>query len=154
MSLRERARRLENRFYSWIRHPSAAHADDLPAGPPTLAGFEQARYCLFVSYRRSGQPVATPVQFALDGDRLLFESDADSLKLKRVSRNQRVRVVPCNARGRPLGLPVEGAARILDVEQQDDAERALNDKYGLVRRAIALVRPAPAAGLAYVEVRA
>jgi PPOX class probable F420-dependent enzyme len=152
MSLAERSRRLENRLYAGIRHRRAAEAARAAPADATLAGLDGHRHCLVVTYRRDGRPVATPVWFALDGDRLVFESDADSGKVKRLRRDPRVRVAPCTLRGNPLGPPVEARARILDAAETERAERALDGKYGRLRRVVAGMRPAPAAGLAYVEV--
>ena len=154
MSVRERLHRLENRFYVAIRHSSAAEVADAPLGSAGLDALHDHEYCLVVSYRRNGQPIATPVWFAIDGDRLVFESDADSLKLKRIGRNPQVRVAPCSSRGRPLAPPAKATARVLDADQEAAAERALADKYGWSRRLTSLIRPTPPAGLTYVEVTA
>ena len=154
MSLRERLHRLENRFYVAIRDPSAGDVADAPLGPAGLDALHDHEYCLVVSYRRSGQPIATPVWFAIDGDRLVFESDADSLKLKRIGRNPKVRVAPCSSRGRPLAPPAEATARILDDDEEPAAERALAEKYGWSRTLTSRIRPTSPAGFAYVEVTA
>jgi uncharacterized protein len=145
-------RRLENRLYAAIRHPRAG---DAASAPPAAGGLDSVgghRHCLVVTYRRSGEPVATPVWFALDGHRLVFESDADSAKVKRMRRDARVRVAPCTMRGDPLGPPVEARARILAAEEAPAAERALDGKYGRLRRLLSGMRPDPPEGLAYVEV--
>jgi len=153
MSLAERMRQLENRVYAALRHPSAVEAGRVPAGNLALAeAFGGASYCLVVSYRRDGTPIATPVWFALDGKRLVFESDADSLKVRRIRRDGCVRVAPCNSRGRPLAAPVEGAARILEPGEEAGAELALSAKYGRTRGAVMRARPSPEAGRSYVEV--
>ena len=47
---------LPNRFYRWIRHPSA---HSLAGAEQTTRGFEHLRrhkYCLLVTYKRSGYP--------------------------------------------------------------------------------------------------
>jgi PPOX class probable F420-dependent enzyme len=126
---------LPNRFYDWIRHPSAR----LLAGEDrTISGFEHLRghkYCLLVTYRRSGEPVPTPVWFGLRDGKLYVRSEANVAKAKRVRNDPRVRVAPCTARGKPLGPPAEGWARIL--EQQSEralAEAALRANYGLGRK--------------------
>jgi PPOX class probable F420-dependent enzyme len=147
-------RALENRFYALIRDGRAAAAAD--AEPATDGGLEPLRdreYCLLVTYRRDGTPVPTPVWFALDGERLVFESDSDAGKVKRLRRDGRVRVAPCTSRGRPLSAPVEAIARILDPDEARAAERALAERYGRTRRIAQRLRPA-APGHTYVEVRA
>jgi putative flavoprotein involved in K+ transport len=148
----ERARRVENRAYRALRHPRAGAAAAALPGPATLERLAASRHCLLISYRRTGEPVPTPVWFALDGDRLVFESDADAAKVRRLRRQPRVRVAPCSSRGRPLGAPVEAVARVLGPPEADAAERALDGRYGATRRLLTRLRPAPAAGVAYVEV--
>lgn len=124
-----------NRFYDWIRHPSARL---LATEQPTVSGFDHLRghkYCLLVTYRRSGEPVPTPVWFGLRDGKLYVRSEANVAKAKRIRNDPRARVAPCTARGKPLGPPAEGRARVL--EQQHDralAEAALRANYGLGRR--------------------
>jgi hypothetical protein len=51
-----------NRFYHWIRHPSA---HSLASYERTVRGFEHLqgyKYCLLVTYKRSGEGVPTPVR--------------------------------------------------------------------------------------------
>src|SRR2546425_5104127 len=96
-------------------------------------GFELLRgrkSCLVTTFRRSGEPVPTPVWFGLADDRLYFHSEATVGKVRRIRANSRVRVAPSDARGKPLGPPTEGIARVLPREE----ERAIAANYGLGRR--------------------
>ena len=147
-------RRLENRFYAAVRHPQAGSVVDAEPGNAGVESLGDHDYCVLVSYRRDGRPVATPLWFALNSDRAVFEADADTAKVKRMRRNPHVRVAPATFRGRPLGPPVEATARILPPAEHADAEHALAQKYGLTRRLIQRLRPMPDAGPAYVELRA
>jgi uncharacterized protein len=75
------------------------------------------------------------VWFGLGADRLYVRSEADVAKVKRIRNDPRVRVAPCTVRGRPLGPPAEGLARVLnDPAEEQDAEAALQANYGLGRR--------------------
>src|SRR5271167_1677011 len=68
---------LPNRFYHWIRHPSARSLAD---EEQTVSGFEHLRahkYCLLVTYKRSGDAVPTPVWFGLGDGKLYVRSEAD-----------------------------------------------------------------------------
>jgi uncharacterized protein len=127
---------LPNRFDRRIRHPSAL---SLAREGRAVSGFEHLRghkYCLLVTYRRSGEAVPTPVWFGLGADRLYVRTEADVAKVERVRNDPRVRVAPCTVRGRPLGPPAEGLARVLDDPAEElDAEAALQANYGLGRRA-------------------
>jgi uncharacterized protein len=126
---------LPNRFYHRIRHPAAL---SLAREERTVSGFEHLRghkYCLLVTYRRSGEAVPTPVWFGLGAGRLYVRSEADVAKVRRVRNDPRVRVVPCTVRGKPLGPPAEGRARVLeDPAEERQAESALRANYGLGRK--------------------
>lgn len=124
-----------SRFYDSVRHPSAA---TLATERATVSDFEHLRghkYCLLVTYKRDGEPVATPVWFGLAGGRVYVRSESDGAKVKRIRNDPRARVGPCTARGKPLGPPAEGRARVLD-DRADirSAEAALEANYGLGRK--------------------
>jgi uncharacterized protein len=91
---------------------------------------------LIVSFRRDGSPVPTPVWFASAGDALYARSEADAGKIKRIRRDHRVLVAPCDGRGRPLGPPHEGEARVLASDEMLAAETLLAARYGMARRVL------------------
>jgi uncharacterized protein len=93
------------------------------------------KYCILVTYKRDGEAVPTPVWFGLAGGKVHVRSDADTAKVKRIRNDPRARVGPCTARGKPLGGPAEGRARVLDeLSNIEAAEAALKANYGLGRR--------------------
>jgi PPOX class probable F420-dependent enzyme len=150
MSLRD----WENRFYALIRHRDAASVAEAEPSDAALESVAATGYCLLVTYRRDETPVPTPVWVALDGERLVFESDADAPKVRRLRRDPNVRVARCNSRGRPLGPPVEGVARVLPPGEVARAEEALAARHGVQRRIAQRLRPTAPDGPAYVEVTA
>ena len=97
---------------------------------PDLA---RERYVSLASYRRDGREVRTPVWIAPDGERLVVYTNRNSGKVKRIRREARVRLAPCDARGR-LRSPerwVEARARLRD--DPAGLERglaAVRQKYG------------------------
>jgi uncharacterized protein len=103
--------------------------------PRTGSPEEIARHkrALLVTYRRDGTPVPTPVWAAPAGGRLYVRSERDAGKLKRLRNDSRLLLAPCTVRGRPLGAPFEAHARMLGLEQEPLAERALAARYGLGR---------------------
>jgi len=135
MSVGQRAVKAADGFYDRIRHPDARTA---AGGGAVARGFDALRghkYCLLVTYRRSGEAVATPVWFALDdAGRLYVRTEAGAGKVKRVRRDARALVGPASARGKPLGPLAEGRARVLAPEEEQRAERVLQSNYGLGRR--------------------
>lgn len=107
----------------------------MPA-PTDLAQLDRGSYVSLTTYRRDGTPVATPVWFAVDGDRILVWTDAASGKVKRLRNNPAVTVAPCDGRGKPKGPARSGRARLLDDEDRRRVHDLLNRKYGLLKRAI------------------
>ncbi len=103
-----------------------------------MAGFQQLqghKYCLLVTYKRDGEAVATPVWFGLRNGKLYVRSEANVAKVRRIRNDPRVRVAPCTVRGKPLGLPAEGQARVLEQPGDErEAETALQANYGLGRK--------------------
>jgi PPOX class probable F420-dependent enzyme len=124
-----------NGFYDRIRHPSAR---DLANERSTVLSVEHLRghkYCLLVTYRRTGQAVPTPVWFGLSDGKVYIRSDTDAAKIKRIRNDPRTRLAPCTARGKPLGPPARGRARLLDQQADVDvAEAALSGNYGFGRK--------------------
>ena len=93
------------------------------------AQFAGQDYLSLESYRKSGQPVATPVWFAEEQGVFYIYSLAHAGKVKRIRHNPRVRLVPCDLRGKPKGAWVEGRAEILDAAGAAHGHQLLNRKY-------------------------
>ena len=89
------------------------------------------QFISLTTFRKSGAAVATPVWFALDGNRLVITTDGTSGKVKRIRNNSRVEVAPSDMRGKVLGDVVSAQARILQSEEAKAAEKLLKKKYGL-----------------------
>lgn len=97
-----------------------------------LAQFARARYLNLETYKRDGTPVRTPLWFAAgdDGRTLYAFTLAESGKVKRIRRDGRARIAPCDFRGNPRGTWVSAETRL--VENEDDirlAHRLLDRKY-------------------------
>jgi len=144
---------LPNRFYHWLRHPSAR---SLANEEQTVSGFEHLRghkYCLLVTYKRSGDAVPTPVWFGLGDGKLYVRSEANVAKVKRIRNDPRVRIAPCSVRGKPLGPPAEGRARVLDQPSDEkDAEAALRANYGVGRKLYERAGGALGTSTVYLEI--
>ena len=93
---RSRITRLTDRLYLRMRHPAAwGSATAQPLSPER--GFELLRgrkYCLLTTFRRSGEPIPTPVWFGFAAGRLYFHSEASVGKIKRIRADARVRWLP------------------------------------------------------------
>lgn len=121
-------------LYPRVTEPAGA---DLAASEPagTLAAFDGSRHGTVVSFRRDGEPVATPVWIGSGAGRLYFRTLAVGHKVARMRNNPGVLVAPCTSRGRPTGPPMRARARILDdAEGLALAEPAIQANFGVGRR--------------------
>jgi uncharacterized protein len=111
------------------------------------------KYLSLTSYRPDGTPVATPVWFVQDGERVLVETDATSYKVKRIRRFPKVSIAPCSASGRLRSDPVAAVAEVLGPEALEPVRRQMRRKYQFDRmlalplyRAIQAIRGKPVRG--------
>src|SRR5215217_2054202 len=153
MGLKQRLADLSYWVYDRSRHKSAFAPAARAGTAPDFAGLRGAKYALLVTFRRDGTPVPTPVWFGLlDDRRFVTATEERTAKVRRIRRDPRARVMPCDPRGKPLGPAVEGTARILPAgEESQQAEGALDRHYGRARRIYERVMTDPA-GMVYVEV--
>ncbi|HXZ12545.1 MAG TPA: PPOX class F420-dependent oxidoreductase [Candidatus Sulfotelmatobacter sp.] len=104
--------------------------------PNPFAAFEGRRYLSLETFRKNGQGVRTPVWFAEDSPApgatsaaLVVYTIETTGKVKRIRNNPRVRIAPCDARGRVRGEWVEARAEILAGARAADGLCLLNRKY-------------------------
>jgi uncharacterized protein len=128
-ALFERLVRLMHRIYGATRH---GRVDDIVSTAPSgsIQSLERKRLCAVATYKRDGSAVVTPVWFGLSGDHIYFRAEKVSGKAKRLARNGRVLVAPCTQRGRPLGPPFSGEARILEGSDAQHAEKVIQANFG------------------------
>jgi PPOX class probable F420-dependent enzyme len=135
-----------------VRHRSAAGAARSHATTGGLDPLRGHKYALLVTFKRSGEPVPTPVWFGLGDDGHAYtRSEATAWKVKRIARDPHVRIGPCDARGRPRGELIEARARVLGPDHAV-AERAIASNYGLGRRLYSTFVSRFANGLTYIEI--
>jgi PPOX class probable F420-dependent enzyme len=114
------------KVYDRMRSKRAFDAAREPGTAPDFEHMRGARQALVVTFKRSGSPVPTPVNFGLDDEgRLYFRSEPDTAKIRRIERNPHVRVGPCGLFATPHGPLVEGTARVLPPEESERAQAAL-----------------------------
>ncbi len=102
-----------------------------------FAAFTGQKYLNLETFKKSGEGVKTPVWFAADPAATLDSSDAKlylytigvSGKVKRVRNNPRVKIAPCDMRGRALGEWTEARAEIVTGEDAARGMQLLNKKY-------------------------
>jgi len=102
-----------------------------------FAAFAGHKYLNLETFKKSGEGVKTPVWFAADPSASLDSNDAKlyvytigvSGKVKRIRNNPRVKMAPCDMRGRVLGEWVEARVAIVTSEEAARGMRLLNKKY-------------------------
>jgi PPOX class probable F420-dependent enzyme len=109
------------------------------SGASQARALDAARYVSLVTFRRDGRAVATPVWHAEHAGRLYVFTAGDAGKVKRLRRDPRVRLAPCDVRGRVRGSWRDGQARILAGGPAEQAGyAALARKYGWQLRLVNL----------------
>jgi uncharacterized protein len=136
MALKHRLADASYWVYDRMRHKTAFESATQPGTAQDFAGLQGHKYALLVTFRRDGTAVPTPVWFGLlDDRRLVTRTEERTAKVRRIRRDPRARVFPCDPRGKPLGPGVEATGRILETEEECDlAEAALDRRYGRTRR--------------------
>lgn len=111
------------------------------AGPMTAAHpLAEATYAELTTFRRTGEPVASPVWIAASLDepgRLVVITVDDTGKTKRLAHTDRVELRPCSVRGRvePGAPRYRGTAHVVrDAAGIAAVRRSVVAKYGIQAR--------------------
>lgn len=106
----------------------------------------QEKYLSLVTYRKNGDPVATPVWVAGMGNELGVITEESAGKVKRIRNNPRVTLTPCDVKGKllPGAVAVEATAQLVMGDQALRVDRAIRKKYHLAYYAISLTWVLPA----------
>lgn len=108
------------------------------SGTPFLALGDEA-FVSLTTFRKSGDPVSTPVWIARDGDELVVITPDDSGKVKRIRNSGRVELRPCSRRGKVPddAIAVAGTASIVADDQH--SREVIKKKYGVEFRIVMFV---------------
>jgi PPOX class probable F420-dependent enzyme len=122
----------------------------------TAQGFDAvrgARQGLVVTYKRSGEPVPTPVNIGMSDDgKVYFRAEPTAWKVRRITNNPRVLVGPCTLRGKPKGPLAEGTARILTGDDVARGESEVAGGWSAPMRALEKSLDAMKIPVVYVEI--
>lgn len=99
--------------------------------------FAGQRYLNLETFKKSGEGVRTPVWFAEDPLASLDSNEAKlyvytigvSGKVKRIRNNPRVKIAPCDMRGKTLGAWTAARAEMVTGEEARHGMELLNKKY-------------------------
>jgi PPOX class probable F420-dependent enzyme len=112
----------------------------MSAAGDKLSQFAGKKHISLETYRKTGDPVRTPVWFIEENGELFVRTDSTTGKIKRILNNPRVRIAPSNARGTIKGTWVEGEARMIGPESFEHVFSLLRKKYGMSYRMIRFVQ--------------
>jgi PPOX class probable F420-dependent enzyme len=105
-----------------------------------LKPFKNQKYLNLETYRKNEEGVQTPVWFVeVDGE-LIISTDGNSGKVKRIRRNPKVRIAPCDMRGTVKGDFIPATARFLTAEETEKISEPYVRKYGIAGRMFTLTR--------------
>jgi PPOX class probable F420-dependent enzyme len=90
-----------------------------------FAPLTTSKYMLLTTFRRTGEPVSTPVHVVAEGDVAFFRTWDVSGKGKRLRHTASVKVAPCRFRGRRLGDDLPAVAVVLGDEASCQAAAKL-----------------------------
>ena len=102
-----------------------------------FAAFAGHKYLNLETFKKDGTGVKTPVWFAADPSSSLDSNDAKlyvytigvSGKVKRIRNNPRVKIAPCDMRGKVLGERMDARVEIVTGEAAARGMQLLNKKY-------------------------
>jgi PPOX class probable F420-dependent enzyme len=152
-SLLSRFTALQYKVLDGLRHPRAFEVASQPGTEADFAGLRGARQCLVVTFKRSGEPVPTPVNFGLsDEGKLYFRCEPYVAKIRRLRRDPHVRVCPCSFRGKPLGPSAEATARVLSDSETEPAHAIIAANWDPASRVLERGIDRIGVELVYVEV--
>jgi len=100
--------------------------------------YADARYLLLSTYRKNGTRAQAPVWFVEDDGRIVVTTPVETWKVKRIRRDPRVELQPCDVAGRVASESevIDGVARVVTGEEADAIRDAIYERYGWQASAI------------------
>ena len=115
------------------REFESPHPDhfDLQGAFVMPAEIDTARYVSFVSYKKDGSPVATPVWIVPFDGGYAFTTAPEAYKIRRIRNDARATLTICDMRGKTANdaKVYLGSAVVLDADASKKVEALVNKKY-------------------------
>lgn len=86
------------------------------------------------TYKKNNQAIRTPVWFVIKEDLIYVVTRDKTGKVKRLKKNQNVKIAACTFRGKITSRWFEGTARILTESQTKEAVKGRDKKYGFMAK--------------------
>jgi uncharacterized protein len=98
-----------------------------------VSSLADEKFVSLTTWRKSGEKVASAMWLARDGDALVMWTPADSWKVKRLRRDNRVELTPCGRTGKVTeGATTTPGLAVVDADPAETArvKRLIKAKYG------------------------
>lgn len=105
------------------------------------ADLDTARYVSFVTYKKDGTPVATPVWVVPFDGGYAFTTAPDAFKVKRLRNDARATLTACDMRGKISAdaIVYSGAALVLDEADAQRVDALIRKKYSIGHRLLGVM---------------
>ncbi len=101
--------------------------------------FYDKKYINLQTFKKNGKIVSTPVWFVLINNEILFRSDRNSGKVKRIRNNNNVKLSICDIRGNIKGQTYTGIANFQDKSRYKEINSLFDKKYSLMSPILKIV---------------
>ncbi len=93
----------------------------------------EGKYVSLITYKKSGDPIATQVWFVEEDEKLYIVTTQERYKFKRIKNNPNIQIAPASMRGKPKGEYFDGIARILSDDEFTPIKELFRKKYRMFK---------------------
>ena len=93
----------------------------------------EGKYISLITYKKNGDPRATPVWFVEENKKIYFVTLQGRYKFKRIKSNPNVKIASSSMRGKPKEEYIDGIARILSDEESKPIITLFKKKYRMFK---------------------
>lgn len=98
-----------------------------------------AKYISVTTFRRNGDPVATPVWTVPINDKIYVSTGSLSGKVKRLRGNDHATVALCDMAGKNVGPQHKATARLVPYADKPEVHELMLRKYGVQQRLVEML---------------
>jgi len=93
----------------------------------------EGKYVSLITYKKNGDPLATPVWFVEQNEKIYFVTLQGRYKVKRIKNNESVKIASSSMRGKPKGEYFDGIAYILSDDESKPIIELFKKKYRMFK---------------------
>jgi PPOX class probable F420-dependent enzyme len=103
-----------------------------------ISQFNKINYINLETYRKNGSSVITPVWFVIEDKNFFVITKSGTGKVKRLRNNPKMRIGPCDFRGKVKGKWLNGVATLKTPNECPQIIKLRNKKYGFKSKLVSL----------------